>query len=458
MKKKILLIISPREKLLNKFTYLAFGPSIVASSFDKSKYEVDLYNYDGTDIFPDTDKYDYVLFSSYIWGSQSIDRHIKITDKIYESLKDSLSKIDNKKTIVGGNLVRHYKNKIDADLLVEGGVEKDINDLVDKTGYVVPEHKNVFCMPIDYNILNIKDFQIPHKKILEDIDIVPDDDYVSLIFSRYSIGCDRKCSFCNSRHKGIYFTDIQRAKDSISSYVDNGFNAIAFVDTYANSDKKFVEELCNWIIKRNINISWSHSVRLDANDPDFYKMLYDAGCRQLFSGIESLSTKMLKEIRKGIKRETMLRNLEMIDNAGIFNSCNIILGLPNETRDDLKESIDVIVENKDVIDSVIMNKFIMYSQTDYHRNPKKYDLVVATVNKVEMIYYEKRNRIKYSDTMKKKNEYFDYAVKILKENEMNYILEDQHLIFTLYKQLKSKRKVINILKNNKIHDRFIFEQ
>lgn len=450
MKKKVLFIIFPFNQWV--FKYLTYGSSLVASSIDKEKYDVYLYSYDASGEEPDVSGYDYVLISSFRWGSINEPRHVKITKEIYKRLQDFVSRIEAK-TIVGGTMIEHHwDNDLKCDLVVKGRADTIINSLMDKTGYEKSNISGELCKTINYKILNIQDFQISHKNIFETLNIPlePTNDYVSIIFTRYSSGCNKRCAFCNNARTDIDFTDIDVIKDCILSYVENGFNVISFIDTYANSSPRLIEKLCNWIVRENIDIMWSHSTRLSHDDPDFYKMLFDGGCRQLFNGMESMSPSMLKEIQKDIKVDKILRNLEMVNDAGIINSCNLIVGLPNETEEQLYESINNIVSVKDLIDEVIINKFIMYADTDYHRFPKKFDLIVATTDSSEMIYYEKRGNLKYSDTKEKRKKY-----EIIIENEMrNHNIEyrklNQHLIFSLYKQLGSKEKVREVLRHNTI--------
>lgn len=435
--KKVIVIIYPY--IQNDFLYLPFGSSVVASSLDKTSYEVDLYH----GIPDDISEYDYVLISSYIWGSINREDEVKCSNKIHNSLKRYVSSIDNKKTILGGSLVKYMCNDgFEVDLVVNGDID-NMNIYMDKMGYIKENIPDVFCMPINYNILNIEDMQIPYSEIFEkfDIPLIPDDKYISTIFTRYSTGCDNKCSFCNNTVAGIRSTNLQNLKDSIKSYVDSGFNTIAFIDTYIGSNMRFAEDLCDWIVKENLDIKWSHSTRLAHSNPDFYKMLYDAGCCILYSGMESMSTRMLKEIRKGVTVDKMIRNLEDIHNAGIFSCPNVIVGLPNETMDDLQESLNRIVDIKDIIDTVIINKFIMYANTDYHLNPKNYDLMVATVNSSEMIYCEKRQGLNYTDTKNKRQSYFDYTKQFLRDNGIRFGRVNQHLLFALYNQLGSKESV-----------------
>ena len=65
-----------------------------------------------------------------------------------------------------------------------------------------------------------------------------------------------------------------------------------------------------------------------------------AGCERLLFGAESGSPEILRKIRKGITPEQTRRAVEMTRKAGIGVLASFVLGLPGETPETLRQTIE----------------------------------------------------------------------------------------------------------------------
>jgi radical SAM superfamily enzyme YgiQ (UPF0313 family) len=110
-------------------------------------------------------------------------------------------------------------------------------------------------------------------------------------------------------------------------------------------DRDRAEIICNEIIKRKLNFSWIASCRPDyfrKFDVDFLRLVKEAGCREIYVGAESGSQRILDMIHKDCKVEDIIEAAEKLVQAGIKMSCNFMCAFPDETKDDIEETIRVI--------------------------------------------------------------------------------------------------------------------
>ena len=73
-----------------------------------------------------------------------------------------------------------------------------------------------------------------------------------------------------------------------------------------------------------------------------YQMLYDAGCRWIFFGIESGSKEMQDIIHKNIDYSKIAPTFEVLNRIGITTIASFIIGFPNETKKQLKDTVRLL--------------------------------------------------------------------------------------------------------------------
>ncbi|MEW6606417.1 MAG: radical SAM protein [bacterium] len=111
----------------------------------------------------------------------------------------------------------------------------------------------------------------------------------------------------------------------------------------ANSFSKLVKQ-------ERLNIIWSLRTRIDpAYDRELLLKMYNAGCRELWIGLETVSPVLLKQMDKTEIPEayadvaTML--MQNCQNIGIGLHFCLILGFPTETEDDYRQLYDFFRKN-----------------------------------------------------------------------------------------------------------------
>jgi anaerobic magnesium-protoporphyrin IX monomethyl ester cyclase len=191
----------------------------------------------------------------------------------------------------------------------------------------------------------------PAREHIKDLDSLPLPAYDLFPMERYpmhrmvtSRGCPFGCAWCNSLsiwNKGMRSRSAGRMVEEIEYLIKNyGKKIFDFGDNSFNADLKRVEEFCDLLIKKNIKILWSVSLRADIMNQEIAYKMAEAGCYNVSIGIESASNKILANINKGTTIEKITEGIAMMKNAGIEVLSQFVIGSPGETLDTVKESIE----------------------------------------------------------------------------------------------------------------------
>jgi radical SAM superfamily enzyme YgiQ (UPF0313 family) len=99
--------------------------------------------------------------------------------------------------------------------------------------------------------------------------------------------------------------------------------------------------LCERIIEEKLPIRWTCNSRVDYVDEEMLMMMGRAGCWMISWGIESGNEQILKRAAKGADPKKAKRALTWAKQAGIKNWGYFIIGLPGETEETIRETIDL---------------------------------------------------------------------------------------------------------------------
>ena len=203
----------------------------------------------------------------------------------------------------------------------------------------------------------------------------------------FTEGCIAECAFCEvgtQRLKIIPFTKIQ---DRIKYYVyDLGYNSLFMKNAAFNPTRQFADKLCNWMIQENLNITWSDSARFTEQDQDYYDMMYESGCRSMGWGCEVFSDRMLQFIEKGpIGTKEIREGVQMSHKAGIWNIMNFVVGMPKETKQDIKDNIDFMQSHHEFMDEIHLDPYELKPNSPFMLYPEKFGLIRQDVGKANIM-------------------------------------------------------------------------
>ena len=97
--------------------------------------------------------------------------------------------------------------------------------------------------------------------------------------------------------------------------------------------------MCKEILKRNIKIKWFAETHANTVDLETAQLMKDAGCDITGFGIESGNDELLKQMKKGAKKESILNAIKIMKQVKIRTCSFFIFGHPNETYKSIFDSI-----------------------------------------------------------------------------------------------------------------------
>lgn len=162
-------------------------------------------------------------------------------------------------------------------------------------------------------------------------------------------GCPYNCKFCQPSKRILFGRKIRKRtpeslvaeiKMAINSY---GITSFSIDDDTFTFDRKAVERFCELI--EPLNLQWACQTRSDVKAETLKKMR-QAGCWLVFVGAESGSQKVLNLMGKNNSVENNLQFIHDCNKHGIRTWCNIILGYPGETEEDMKLTLEFVRKAK----------------------------------------------------------------------------------------------------------------
>jgi len=121
------------------------------------------------------------------------------------------------------------------------------------------------------------------------------------------------------------------------------FKFIEFNDSTMNGDLSIMSDLCDKLIKENLNLNWGGSARINPKMGfKFLRKMKKAGCNFLNYGIEIAAPKVLKKMNKQITVKDISKTVIKTRFAGIKVYSNWIVGFPNETEEQFEHLVQFL--------------------------------------------------------------------------------------------------------------------
>jgi len=336
----------------------------------------------------------------------------------------------NKKVIVGGvhptiaetHLLTNWSDLIDVLVLGEGEevlpeilsyFEKDNNNLSDIQGIAFVNNGKIVINP---------------RKRRINLDTLPYVDYAHYILPHWhprtvaintTRGCIFKCSFCSSSF--MWGEVRRRSVRHVMGEIKNLCAAVKPDKIYINDDTfisdregiRLLQEIKQLRVDNGYDFELLLRTRFDRVDKDFFSLYKEAGGKIVEVGLETSQRLRRTVLNKDIVLENMMENLDYIRKIDLKIYIFIILGLPDETIEDIREiwrilkSIDpdgvratilhlypntalweLAKKNNKIRDDQRMNEnkdFFIYVQENQLRQVKLWQkLITDTFNRIDM--------------------------------------------------------------------------
>lgn len=289
-------------------------------------------------------------FSTYCWNIEIILRLIRKLKKI---LPMSLIFLGGPEATGRKEELLYAYSEIDCVLAGEGEIafQKFLLFVLDKIS--IANVPNLIWKD------NNKLIENPHESVatLDDIPMIfsggvanPNDIGHSLYSFETKRGCEYKCTYC-LHHKGFHEIrefSLEYVFSELQVLLKSDLKYIWIINPCFNENEKRSIQILDYIDKYNYkNIEFGFEIRNETMSQEFIKKVCSMKCiRFIAIGLQTLSKKTLRAINRESDMEKFNRNIELLRKYSdtLVIHVDLIYGLPFQTLEDYKQSIDYVLE------------------------------------------------------------------------------------------------------------------
>lgn len=360
MSRRTVVLINPPVEPGKPPRYVPNGLAWVAAALVKEGIPVSVIDMDGYSL---TDSQAVTMLRDYdpIWlgiGGM-ITRY-----REFKRLVPLIRNIHPKVTVVvgnsGGATMPHLYFRAGADVAVRGEGEPVVGPLTrhvlegipldDIPGLFLPDvsggvRATTTASPMEIDTITMPAWDLfPIERYLPQTAARPADRHVDIQVSR---GCPFDCTFCYRQFgRHLRKRQAQRIIDEILFIRERyGLSMFSFCDDLFTVDKEWISRFCRQLVDEVGHISWRCLGRVDTVDAEMLRMMAESGCQEIHYGVESASEIILREMNKRITPQQAEHAIELTRAAGIEPVCSLIFGMPGETIDTIRKSVDFCIRN-----------------------------------------------------------------------------------------------------------------
>jgi radical SAM superfamily enzyme YgiQ (UPF0313 family) len=361
--------------------------------------------------------------------------------------------LNDTKIILGGPEVRnHTENFLNygADFIIIGEGEETTLELINAIKILDAS------TPLSIAISNIKGLAYlengkvittPERALIKDINVLPFPAREKISFTPYlngwkthhgysmmSIntmrGCPYTCKWCS---RAVYGGTYRRRSPQLVAQemkqIKDTYNPdmIWFVDDVFTIHHKWLREFAEEVKKVDAVIPYEIISRADRLNEEVIKTLKESGCFRVWVGAESGSQKIIDAMDRRVDVMQTRQMIQLAKHHGLEAGTFIMLGYPGETKEDIKETIEHLVQS----------------------NPSQYTITIAYPIKGTELYNEVKNEfldqslewetstdrdIDFKRTYSK--QYYQFAIQWVM-NEVYLKTKNKNLFKIPYLKLKS---------------------
>ncbi|GBE17149.1 (Dimethylallyl)adenosine tRNA methylthiotransferase MiaB [bacterium BMS3Abin15] len=162
-------------------------------------------------------------------------------------------------------------------------------------------------------------------------------------------GCPYRCTFCTAplqNGKKVRTHSVEYMVRLVKHlYDEKNIRQINIIDDNFTFHTEYAKEFCRAIIALNLKdlrFNTPNGIRAQRTDKELLNLMWEAGWRSLIIAPESGSKKVLKKMQKDLDPDIVPEKVKEIREAGLKCSGFFIIGYPDETLEDMKETVSLI--------------------------------------------------------------------------------------------------------------------
>jgi radical SAM superfamily enzyme YgiQ (UPF0313 family) len=185
-------------------------------------------------------------------------------------------------------------------------------------------------------------------------------------------GCPFPCAFCVMSTLGYASRPIPEVLEEVDELRSRGVRELFVMDQTFGVRKARGLELCEEWAKRG-DLSWTTYARPDHADDELFAAMKRAGCHTVMMGVESADPQVLAGYEKRYDVADVRAGFARAKRHGLRTVGTFIIGLPEETEDSIRRSLDLALELE--LDFMSLNMAVPRFGTPFRRRAVELGLV-----------------------------------------------------------------------------------
>lgn len=172
-------------------------------------------------------------------------------------------------------------------------------------------------------------------------------------------GCPFSCTYCSTKTFWKRKFRLRNIKDTVDEmcYVAKvyGISTFDFMHDLFTVKKRRIIEFCSEVNRRGLNVSWGCDSRIDTIDFEMIDLMVSNGLYRIFFGIETGSERMQGLINKKLNLKKCDEIVRYCLGKGLEVTTSFIYGFPEETEEDLSQTMSMAVKFQNYGCTVLTN-------------------------------------------------------------------------------------------------------
>ncbi|HVN71657.1 MAG TPA: radical SAM protein, partial [Desulfomonilia bacterium] len=158
-------------------------------------------------------------------------------------------------------------------------------------------------------------------------------------------GCPMQCTYCyyHKSSPSVRTFAIDRVRDELSWAISEGLGEVTLIDPCFTRRKDLSSLLEAFASERSETLRFSCELNAEDLDPKIVDALLKAGLAHVEIGLQSTNEKALRNVGRRFDREAFIRGVKMLRSSGVKVMTDIMVGLPGDTLDNVKNSVDFVL-------------------------------------------------------------------------------------------------------------------
>jgi radical SAM superfamily enzyme YgiQ (UPF0313 family) len=222
--------------------------------------------------------------------------------------------------------------------LVSGGGYNSIPGLVCRAG------EGFRCNPPSY--INLDNTATPKRTAVDNHRYFAEGGMGSIESKR---GCNKGCIYCADlpgKGRVLRLRSPESVVDEMESLLQMGIDYFHFCDSEFNLPPSHAEQVCQEITRRGLGdrLNWYTYCSPIPFTHEMAILFQRAGCRGINFGVDSGVDRMLYTLGRDFKVEDIRRTAAICYEQGLVFMYDLLLGGPGETRETLRQTVEVMKE------------------------------------------------------------------------------------------------------------------